>query len=74
MTVRLKTGDSTRDRTISVTLQSPTLLQALNAMSRAGELSWKVSYVATPGSANVARVELVATDTAYVLIPPRKQW
>lgn len=72
MTVHLTEGEAPLNRRVSIRLRNPTFLDALNAVSRAGgSLSWTVSYAGNRATGDRAQISLVATDTAYVLSPPR---
>ena len=73
MTVHYRQGETRSERTVSVLLRHPTVLEALNALSRAaGSLSWTVSYAGYGATSDLAQISLIATDTAYVLSPARK--
>jgi hypothetical protein len=73
MKVHFRQGEVRSERTVSVRLRHPTVLGALDALSRAaGSLSWTVRYGGHEGTGDLAQVSLVAADTAYVLSPPRK--
>ncbi|CAN5748552.1 hypothetical protein BH18ACI5_BH18ACI5_02770 [soil metagenome] len=71
-TGQFRRGESAMSqRTVTVKLPNPTVLEALNAMSRsAGSLSWTVSYVSSVANATGARVSIVEPDQTYGLTPP----
>ena len=73
MTVHFSQGETRSEPTVSVSLRHSTMLDALDALSRAaGSLSWTVIYEGSEGTRELAQISLLAEDTAYVLFPPRK--
>ena len=56
---------------VTFSLQEPSLLEALNAISKAaGNLSWLVRYRTAAASAEVATVSFVALDRSWSAFPP----
>ena len=74
MPIFLGRGEVREEHWVSVNLKSPSVLDALNAISAAaGSLSWQVQYYGPRPIAADAYVMIASAERAYSLFPPGRK-